>query len=166
MSRGFDARMLSFYAIGHNAVLESPRGGDLDEVIVNGHKLRELREARGLTQGQLAVKSGVGQSHISRLEAGQRPNAKVSTVARLAHALGVGIDDLLASPRKFPRLDGLPDFHVYVSRKFAQTPKFRRALVQAYEALQMIKEEEERRAREREESERKGTREDGQLNER
>lgn len=43
---------------------------------------------------------------------------------------------------------------MYVSRKFAETPRFRRALVQAYEALQMIKEEEERRIREREERER------------
>lgn len=51
-------------------------------------KLKELRLAQNLTQAQLAEKSGLPQSHISRLEAGQH-GPSLRTVERLAQALGV-----------------------------------------------------------------------------
>ena len=46
-----------------------------------------LRKARGLTQRQLAQKTGVNQSEISRIEGGSA-NPTMSTVAVLAGALG------------------------------------------------------------------------------
>lgn len=114
-----------------------------------GRRVKELREARGWTLGQLAVYSKVSTAYISRLEGGLVPRPSAMMLNRLAGALGVGLTYLLTGERP-PEERPLPDFHMYVSRKFAQTPRFRRALVQAYEALQMIKEEEERRIRERE----------------
>lgn len=119
----------------------------LNGVIVDAKKLKGLREAAELTQGQLAVKAKVGQSHISRLEAGKRPNAHISTVGKLAVALGVRIDDLLLHPHPLPEPE-LPDFHIYVSRKFIGNPKLQRALVATYEAIQAAWEEEERRIQE------------------
>lgn len=46
-----------------------------------------LRKARGLTQRQLAQRTGVNQSEISRIEGGSA-NPTMSTVAVLAGALG------------------------------------------------------------------------------
>ena len=47
----------------------------------------DLRKARGMTQRQLAAKSGIQQAEISRIEAGTS-NPTLSTVAILAGALG------------------------------------------------------------------------------
>lgn len=56
-------------------------------------KLRELRTAAGITQVELAEKSGLPQSHISRLEAGQHSPSH-TTLEKLANALGVPLSDL------------------------------------------------------------------------
>ena len=47
----------------------------------------ELRRTAGLTQRQLAAKSGVQQADISRIEAGDA-NPTLATIASLAYALG------------------------------------------------------------------------------
>jgi len=46
----------------------------------------DLRKARGMTQRQLAAKSGIQQAEISRIEAGNS-NPTLSTIAVLAYAL-------------------------------------------------------------------------------
>lgn len=51
-------------------------------------KLREVREAKFVTQVELAKKAGVSETTIVRLEAGTH-NPRVSTVRKLAVALGV-----------------------------------------------------------------------------
>ncbi|MBT1161225.1 helix-turn-helix transcriptional regulator [Bifidobacterium sp. SO1] len=58
--------------------------------------LKEWREKRGLTQRQLADKSGVPHSRIAATETGARPieQASFGTVLRLADALRV------SNPRK------------------------------------------------------------------
>jgi transcriptional regulator with XRE-family HTH domain len=47
----------------------------------------DLRKLRGMTQRQLALKSGLQQAEISRIEAGNS-NPTLSTIAALAQALG------------------------------------------------------------------------------
>jgi transcriptional regulator with XRE-family HTH domain len=47
----------------------------------------DLRKAAGLTQRQLAAKSGIQQADISRIEAGDA-NPTLATIAALAYALG------------------------------------------------------------------------------
>src|SRR5215203_5807413 len=55
-------------------------------------ELRRLREARGLSQRQLAERSGVGRVTIIHVESGQTsPN--VETLSRLAAGLGVDVAD-------------------------------------------------------------------------
>ena len=51
-------------------------------------QIRKLREARGLTQSELAEKAGVTREYIARLEAG-RYDPSLSTIERLAKALKV-----------------------------------------------------------------------------
>ena len=53
-----------------------------------GTNLREARERLGLTQEQVAERSGVHATEVSRIEGGKR-DPRVSTVIRLANALEV-----------------------------------------------------------------------------
>ncbi|HKI66533.1 MAG TPA: helix-turn-helix transcriptional regulator [Solirubrobacterales bacterium] len=53
-----------------------------------GTNLREARERLGLTQEQVAERSGVHATEVSRIEGGKR-DPQVSTVIRLANALEV-----------------------------------------------------------------------------
>jgi DNA-binding XRE family transcriptional regulator len=53
-------------------------------------RIRETRKAGGLTQQQLAERSGIPQSHISRLEAGKHSPSGL-TLRKLAKALGVAV---------------------------------------------------------------------------
>ena len=59
-----------------------------------GENVRRLRLDRGVTQEELAVKSGFGQNYISDLERGRR-NPTVVTLWEIAEALGVTPVDLL-----------------------------------------------------------------------
>ncbi len=70
----------------------------MKEYKINGLKLKELRESKDLTQGQLAIKSGLRQSHISRMEQGLRPNATLTTLGKLADALHVPVGELVTEP--------------------------------------------------------------------
>ena len=60
-------------------------------------KLREWRLRRVLTQEGLAKRSGVTEATISRIESGQR-EARISTVRRLAEALGIAPEELVEEP--------------------------------------------------------------------
>ena len=66
--------------------------------------LRAAREAKLLTQHELAAAAGVNPSTISQLEAGNR-NAHLRTIRLLAGVLSVSAQDLLASatPMRRPR---------------------------------------------------------------
>jgi transcriptional regulator with XRE-family HTH domain len=55
----------------------------------------DLRKSRGMTQRQLAAKSGIQQAEISRIEAGSS-NPTLSTIAALSHALDAELS--LAAP--------------------------------------------------------------------
>jgi transcriptional regulator with XRE-family HTH domain len=53
-----------------------------------GTNLREARKKLGLTQEQVAQRSGVHSTEVSRIEGGKR-DPKVSTLERLAKAVEV-----------------------------------------------------------------------------
>jgi len=66
----------------------------------------DLRKAAGLTQLQLAAKSGVQQADISRIDAGDA-NPTLATIAALAYALGAELalepcPHRAAEPRRRP----------------------------------------------------------------
>jgi transcriptional regulator with XRE-family HTH domain len=56
--------------------------------------MAEVRRAKGMTQEQLANASGVHRVTIARFECGT-VTPKLSTVERLAAALGVPIDEII-----------------------------------------------------------------------
>lgn len=115
-----------------------------------GHRVKELRETRGWSLGQLAAYSKVSTAYISRLEAGLVPRPSAMMLNRLAGALGVSLTYLLTGER--PEERPLPEFHAYVSRKFRDNPAaMREALIKVYEAWQSVLQEEAERQRKAEE---------------
>jgi XRE family transcriptional regulator, regulator of sulfur utilization len=59
-----------------------------------GPIVRKLRQARGMTQGQLATTTGLSREYIVRLEGG-RYDPSLSVIQKLAKALKVKPRDLL-----------------------------------------------------------------------
>lgn len=57
-----------------------------------GKRLRELREAKGMTQEALAHEAGLDRTYISSVERGER-NISLENIEHLAWALGVKIKD-------------------------------------------------------------------------
>ena len=57
--------------------------------------IRTLREARGLTQRDLADKAKVTGAYVAQLETGTKKNPSLDVLKRLARALGVPVTELL-----------------------------------------------------------------------
>ena len=72
----------------------------LDQV---GARLRAARHARGWTLEELATRSPMSVSTLSRLESGKR-QASLELLVPLTRELGVRIDDLVAPPTVDPRV--------------------------------------------------------------
>jgi len=62
-----------------------------------GENVRRIRLEKGLTQEQLAERSGFGQQYISDLERGRR-NPTIVSLYELANALGVDHVALVMAP--------------------------------------------------------------------
>lgn len=56
-----------------------------------GKRIAELRKAKGLTQMQLAEKTGFSQSNIGRIETG-RYSVGLDVLAKIAEALGAKVE--------------------------------------------------------------------------
>lgn len=66
------------------------------EVISLGYRIKEAREAAGMTQTALAQKSGVSRATIWALETGDKHVTTTKTLCKIAKALGVTLEDLFA----------------------------------------------------------------------
>jgi len=60
--------------------------------------LKDWREARGISQRDLADKSGVGYASIARIETG-RQDPTVGMLERLAKALDIDVVDFFTTPK-------------------------------------------------------------------
>jgi transcriptional regulator with XRE-family HTH domain len=75
---------------------------DLREVFAAN--LRRLRNAKGVSQDELAYEANVSRSYLSQLEKGTF-YASLNVVGRLSEALGVEPAELLKKPqRRIPRV--------------------------------------------------------------
>ncbi|MGY2009569.1 helix-turn-helix domain-containing protein [Nocardia gipuzkoensis] len=77
-----------------------------------GPRLRALRRDRGITLADLAVRTGVSESTLSRLESGQR-RASLELLLPLARTYDVPLDELVGAPRT-----GDPRIHLKPIRRF------------------------------------------------
>ena len=66
----------------------------MQEAELFGHRLRELRKERGLTQEALAESADLSGNYISDLELGLKVPS-LTILVRLSQALGVATPDLL-----------------------------------------------------------------------
>ncbi|MEV5542521.1 XRE family transcriptional regulator [Saccharopolyspora shandongensis] len=80
-----------------------------------GPRLRALRRQRGSTLAELAAKTGISESTLSRLESGQR-RANLELLLPLARAYDVPLDDLVGAPRT-----GDPRIHLHPIHRHGMT---------------------------------------------
>ena len=59
-----------------------------------GKKLREIRKEKGISQEQLAFKSGLHRTYICDIERGER-NVSLINIEKIAKGLNTKIDDLI-----------------------------------------------------------------------
>lgn len=89
---------------------------------ISGAQLKFHRLAKGWTIGQLADRSGVAKSTISRLETGKRGGVSARTWQALARALGVRPEDI-ADMERLPlpvivSADQLPSLETFLEIKY------------------------------------------------
>ncbi len=66
-------------------------------------RLKEMKQASGLTTKQIAEGSGIPEPTLEKLFAGATKEPKLPTMQHLVHFLGYTLDDLtLAKPKKAP----------------------------------------------------------------
>ena len=74
-----------------------------------GSALKRLREARRLTQTELAHRAGLSQGYIAKLEPPNRPgeykashqtNPSLAVLTQLAQGLGITVEHLLRESRR------------------------------------------------------------------
>lgn len=66
-------------------------------VVINPAALRAIRERSGMSVTSCAAAAGIGQAHLSNIEAGRR-KAGPDVIVRLADALKVELPAILAQP--------------------------------------------------------------------
>ncbi len=58
-------------------------------------RIKELRQARGLTQEAFAERAGLTYKHYQQVESGDKFDIRLSTLIKLAYGLGLKLSDLL-----------------------------------------------------------------------
>jgi transcriptional regulator with XRE-family HTH domain len=71
-----------------------------------GDKIKKAREAKGLSQKEVAAALKMDQSQYSKIENG-KTDPYFSTIEKIAKALGIRISDLLAAEDIFKDVDSL-----------------------------------------------------------
>ena len=69
-------------------------------MVTIGEKIKHWRQKKGLTQNQLAEKAGLTIATIGRIETGIRQGSNITTLQRMADALGISLDKLLNPPKE------------------------------------------------------------------
>lgn len=104
-----------------------PRNRDQELIAVVGQRVAAARKARGLTQEKLAEAISIQPVTLSRLETGARALG-LSTLAKIAETLGVGLGDLIDEHRSLPSPEHSPQ-EAELLRLFQAVPKKKRSLV-------------------------------------
>lgn len=76
--------------------------------MVIGERLRALREAKGLSQGEIEKRTGLLRCYISRVENGHTVPS-IETLEKLARALEVPLFQLFYDNEEPPQLTNLPE---------------------------------------------------------
>lgn len=95
--QSFDLKASELHSTESSLPPPGPGAGSLGDVdgVRLGQRLRALRIAAGLTQAELARRTGIHRPNIARVEAG-RHTPSLETLARLAAAIGVSTTRVLS----------------------------------------------------------------------
>ena len=74
----------------------------MESILIDGEKIRALRNKHRWTQKELALVSGIDQSLISDLENNKKTGPRIDTMVALARALEVTTDDLFVPAEPVP----------------------------------------------------------------
>ena len=74
----------------------------MEDILIDGEKIRALRNKRRWTQKELAQVSGIDQSIISDLENNKKTGPRIDTMVALARALSVTTEDLFVPDEPIP----------------------------------------------------------------
>ena len=66
-----------------------------DEVLEIARRIKELRVQKGMFQSDVAKKAGIAVNHYARLERGEVPDPKISTIRNIIKALGGDYNKIL-----------------------------------------------------------------------
>lgn len=80
-----------------------------------GDQIRTIRKALGMTQTQLAARSGLTQSMIAGIETGERNNPSFTTIHKLAEALNCDFISQVSPKKDIPVF--LEEQSDYLARK-------------------------------------------------
>src|SRR5256885_16315636 len=75
--------------------------------MIIGERLRELREEKKLSQGDMEDRTGLFRCYVSRVENGHTVPA-IETLEKMARALGVPLYQLFYDGEEPPKLPNLP----------------------------------------------------------
>lgn len=82
-----------------------------------GNRIRQAREALGISARQLGTRAAVHHGHIARLENGETKNPSLEMLHKIANALSMNLNELLGSEGAELN-SALPEPRVYFRRKF------------------------------------------------
>lgn len=71
-----------------------------------GEKIKKVREAKGLSQKEVALTLSMNPSQYSKIENG-KVDPQFSSIEKIANALGVSIADIVNSDNVFSEIDSL-----------------------------------------------------------
>ncbi|MFH1109132.1 MAG: tetratricopeptide repeat protein [Planctomycetota bacterium] len=84
-----------------------------------GDRIAQLMQARGIDQRELATRTGLSASTISRVISGERSRLRTQTIKSIAHALGVFPSTLLGiDPSAIPPHTNFPDHDIVRNTDF------------------------------------------------
>ena len=86
----------------------------MNEILIDGEKIRRLREKHRWTQKELATIAGVDQSIISGLENNRKEGIRLETLVAIGRAFMVPTDDLLVPPEPVPEEPVDPQIDVFM----------------------------------------------------
>ena len=65
-----------------------------------GERVREIRKAKGLSLGQVGLRSGIDRTYISRIESGKVANPSHDTLSKVAQGLGIVVSELFVKGKE------------------------------------------------------------------
>jgi transcriptional regulator with XRE-family HTH domain len=99
----------------------------MEDILIDGDKIRALRTKKRWTQKDLAMAAGVDQGLVSRLENNDQRGTRIDTLVAVGRALGVATDALLVPAEPVPMEPTDPQMDVMMYLVEDMTPEERQS---------------------------------------